>query len=436
MKIIKIISLFLFLISFNINSQSTLDSYSFGEGISFNADNGSKIKLSGYAQPHLEIKNYNDLEESSLSKRFRLRRLRLRFDGQAANPKFAYRFQVDLSGSSETGEATGDFLLDAYVSYDITNRIKVIFGQRSTYTDNRELFMNSNSLQLVERSRLTSAFSSIREFGLFLSGNFRLNGKGSYLRPYFVLTNGDGINNFDKDLGGLKIGGRIDFLPFGLFTNKGQFRQIDVMRELTPKFVIGVNYSHNSGMSSRRGRNSGSILYLNEFGQQSLPDYTKYGIDFLFKYNGFSALGEYVKSSSTVPTDIIERVRNDGSTSSSFLVNGVQDIESYVNGRMMLGEAYNIQMGYLFKSGITIDSRYTHLKADDNSFLNNATFYNRPNYYTLGIGKLLGRNYGAKIQGSITLVDGSLGVNHDNDTATNTVFKDELLFRLITTISF
>ena len=436
MKIMKIISLFLFLISFNINSQSSLNSYSFGEGISFTADNGSMIKLSGYAQPHVEIKNYNDLEENSSSNRFRLRRLRLRFDGQASNPKFAYRFQVDLSGSSETGEATGDFLLDAYVSYDITNRIKVIFGQRSTYTDNRELFMNSNSLQLVERSRLTSAFSSIREFGLFLSGNFRLNGQGSYLRPYFVLTNGDGINNFDKDLGGLKIGGRIDFLPFGLFTNKGQFRQIDVMRELTPKFVIGVNYSHNSGMSSRRGRNSGSILYLNELGQQSLPDYTKYGIDFLFKYNGFSALGEYVKSSSTVPTDIIERVRNDGSTSSSFLVNGVQDIESYVNGRMMLGEAYNIQMGYLFKSGITIDSRYTHLKADDNSFLNNATFYNRPNYYTLGIGKLLGRNYGAKIQGSITLVDGSLGVNHDNDTATDVVFKDELLFRLITTISF
>ena len=436
MKIIKITSLFLLLISLNINSQSTLDSYSFGEGISFTADNGSKIKLSGYAQPHVEIKNYNDLDENSSSTRFRLRRLRLRFDGKASNPKFAYRFQVDLSGSSETGEATADFLLDAYLSYDITNRIKVIFGQRSTYTDNRELFMNSNSLQLVERSRLTSAFSSIREFGLFLSGNFRLNGKGSYLRPYFVLTNGDGINNFDKDLGGLKIGGRIDFLPFGLFTNKGQFRQIDVMRELTPKFVIGVNYSHNSGISSRRGRDSGSILYLDEFGQQSLPDYTKYGVDFLFKYNGFSALGEYVKSSSTVPASIIERVRNDGSTSSSFLVNGVQDVESYVNGRMMLGEAYNIQMGYLFKSGITIDSRYTHLRADENSFLNNATFYNRPNYYTVGIGKLLGRNYGAKIQGSITFVDGSLGVNHDNDTVTAPVFKDELLFRLITTISF
>ena len=30
----------------------------------------------------------------------------------------------------------------------------------------------------------------------------------------------------------------------------------------------------------------------------------------------------------------------------------------------------------------------------------------------------------------------SLGVNHDNDTATDPVFKDEMLFRLITTISF
>ena len=29
-----------------------------------------------------------------------------------------------------------------------------------------------------------------------------------------------------------------------------------------------------------------------------------------------------------------------------------------------------------------------------------------------------------------------LGVNHDNDTATNEVFTDEILFRLITTISF
>ena len=412
-----------------------MESYNFGEGLRFNGESGNSIRLTGYAQPMIDLKNSTDVEENSSSERYRLRRLRLRIDGTSSNQRFGYRFQVDLSGTSEVGDNTGDYLLDAYVSYALTNRISVLFGQRATYTDNRELFMNSNSLQLVERSRLTSAFSSIREFGLFVTGRLRMN-NGSYLRPYFALTNGDGRNAFDKDRGGLKVGGRVDYLPFGLFTNLGQFRQIDVMREQIPKFVIGAHFSHNSGMSSRRGRASGAIIYLNSNDEESLPDYVKYGVDFMLKYKGFSAIGEYIKSEATVPEDITQRVRNNGSISTSFLVGGVEDIDSYVRGRMMLGEAYNLQMGYLFKSGFSVDTRYTHLIADQHSFLNNATFYNRPNYYTLGVGKLMSRNYGFKIQASVTYVDGSLGVNHDYDTATDELFTDEILFRLITTISF
>lgn len=421
------------LISTSIFSQSlSLESYNFGEGLRFNDESGYSIRLTGYAQPMIDLKNYTDVEENSSTSRYRIRRLRLRVDGKSKNQKFGYRFQADLSGTSETGEDTGDYLLDAYVSYAVTNRISILFGQRATYTDNRELFMNSNSLQLVERSRLTSAFASIREFGLFISGRLRA-GKGSYLRPYFVLTNGDGINVFDKDRGGLKIGGRLDYLPFGLFTNLGQFRQIDVMREQAPKLVLGVHFSHNSGMSSRRGRASGAIIYLDENDQESLPDYTKYGIDFLFKYKGFSALGEYIKSTAIVPDNITQRIRNNGSISESFLVDGLQNVDGYVKGRMMLGQAYNIQMGYLFKSGYSVDTRYTHLKADENSFLNNATFYNRPNYYTIGVGKLLAKNYGAKIQASITYVDGSLGIN---DTQGSPIQGNEWLTRIITTISF
>ena len=228
---------------------------------------------------------------------------------------------------------------------------------------------------------------------------------------------------------------------FGLFTNLGQFRQIDVMREQTPKFVIGAHFSQNSGMSSRRGRASGEIIYLNANDEESLPDYVKYGVDFMLKYKGFSAIGEYIKSEATVPDDITQRVRNNGTVSSDF--NGsedgngdINDMFNYVRGRMMLGEAYNIQMGYLFKSGFSIDTRYTHLIADEHSFLNNSTFYNRPNYYTLGVGKLMSRNYGFKIQASVTYVDGSLGVNHDYDIDTDAIFTDEILFRLITTISF
>ena len=415
-----------------------MESYNFGEGLRFNGEEGNSIRLTGYAQPMVDLKNYTGLEENTSSERYRLRRLRLRLDGTSSNQRFGYRFQVDLSGTSEVGDNTGDYLLDAYISYAVTNRITVLFGQRATYTDNRELFMNSNSLQLVERSRLTSAFSSIREFGLFVTGRFRMN-NGSYLRPYFVLTNGDGRNAFDKDRGGLKVGGRIDFLPFGLFTNLGQFRQIDVMREQTPKFVIGAHFSHNTGMSSRRGRGSGDIIYLNANNEESLPDYVKYGVDFMLKYRGFSAIGEYIKSESTVPNDITQRVRSsNGSVTSDFTpgIDGdgdINDMLNYVRGRIMLGEAYNFQMGYLFKSGFSIDTRYTHLIADEHSFLNNATFYNRPNYYTLGVGKLMSRNYGFKIQASITYVDGSLGINNN---LSEPIAGNEILGRIITTISF
>ena len=432
MKYLKVLPFLFFLI--NINAQDVeMQSYTFGEGLRFIGESGYNVRITGYAQPMSELKSINS--EESNSSRYRMRRVRLRMDGQSSNERFKYRFQVDLSGVSEIGESDEDPLLDAYVDYALTNRISVKFGQRSTYTDNRELFMNSNSLQLVERSRLTSAFSSIREFGLFISGRFRA-GRGSYVRPHFVLTNGDGKNVYSRDRGGLKIGGRVDYLPFGLFTNMGQFRQIDVMREQVPKLVVGVHYSKNNGMSSRRGRYSGRIVYLNANDEESLPDYTKYGVDFLFKYKGFSALGEYIKSTAEVPSDITQRIRNNGSISESFLVNEVQDVDSYVKGRMMLGSAYNIQMGYLFKNGFSVDSRYTHLIADENSFLNNETFYNRPNYYTLGIGKLLGRNYGFKVQASVTHVDGSLGINHDLDTNTPAIFEDEIILRLITTISF
>ena len=435
MKVFKIISvLAVCLTATLVHAQDVeLDSYKFGEGLRFTADEGHKIRISGYVQPYAESKQYTEADANESMNRFRMRRLRLRMDGVLPNERFSYRFQVDLSGASEVGdsESSNNYLLDAYVSYNITNRIKLSFGQRSTYTDNRELFMSSRTLQLVERSRLTSAFSSIREFGFFAQGNFRTGG-GSYLKPYFVLTNGDGSNAFDKDHGGLKVGGRIDFLPFGLFTNLGQFRQADVMRELIPKIVIGVNYSKNNGMSSRRGRESGSILYLNYANEESLPDYTKYGADFMIKYKGFSMLGEYIKTEAYVPKDITQRLRNNGSTSTTFDVNGIQDVENYVKGRMMLGTAYNIQLGYLFKNGFSVDGRYTQLEADDNSFLNNGTFYNRPEYYTIGLGKYLARNYGAKIQASYTYVRANPGINDLNGSP---IAGDEWIARLMLTFS-
>lgn len=418
------------LASFCLRAQEVkIDAYSFGEGINLSSKEGHHLKINSFIQPTFESK-FNTAGDEEAQNRFRMRRARVRIDGETANKKFSYRFQFDLTGNGEFEEQNGQFLNDAVVTYAFKKNWNLSFGQRATYTDNRELLMLSNTLQLVDRSRLTSAFASIREFGFFIDGRIK-TGKTSYIKPYFVVTNGDGGNVMNNDYGGLKVGGRVDYLPFGLFTNMGQFRQGDIVRELTPKLVIGANFSHNYGMSSRRGRESGAILYLNDLNDVVLPNFTKFGADFLFKYKGFSMVGEFVKTAASVPEEITKRIREDGSIATTFLVGTVNNVENYVKNRMMLGLGYNLQMGYILKSGFSIDARYTHLKADEFSFLNNATFYSRPNHYTIGLSKYLGRNYGAKIQTDFTFVQGK----DINNNAGVLIGGNEFVGRIMLTIA-
>ena len=412
--------------------ESKLHSYSFGEGMTFTDGKDYKIDLDGFVQPSYQGTLFQDPNHKDVFNRFRLRRLNLKLSGDVDHKKIEYGLQIDLSGTSETGNASSSILMDAWVAYNVNKQLQITFGQRSTPTDNRELMMGSQSLQLVERSKVTSAFATIREFGLFLDGTYKI-GKMSYLKPYLNVTNGDGINVSLKDHGGLKFGGRLDFLPFGLFANFGQSREADLVREQTPKLVIGCNYSYNVGVSSREGGTSGSILYLDSLGRESLPNFTKYGLDFVFKYRGFSAIGEFVQTSATVPTSITQRVRTDGTSATTFLVNGIQDVPNYVKDRMMLGTGYNIQMGYVFKNRISVDARYTHLEADTHSFLNNGTFYNRPDYYTVGLSKYMGRGYGFKIQGSLTYVVAKPG---SNDFSGVPITGNQWIMDVITSISF
>ncbi len=423
---------FCFLAFLGSTQNPSLNKYTLGEGLRFTDKHNSTYTLAGFIQPSLEIKKYNDDTIQDTYLRFRMRRLRLRLSGDLPKYKLQYRMQADFSGTPEIGDETSFMLFDAWVAYDPTDFLQIKFGQSASPTENMEILMISNSLQLPERSRLTSAFAVFREFGLFVSGEVRFN-RNLILKPALTLTNGDGPNTFNKDLGGFKYGGRLDVLTFGKFSNLGQFRQGDIVRELTPKLLIGFTYSKNVGVSSRRGEASGAELYLDKNGNNALPTYTKYGVDFLFKYRGLSAIGEFLYGTATVPNTITTRVRDDKSTSNTFLVNGVQDVSNYVKRRMMLGKGYNIQAGYIFKSKFSIDARYTQLDADVNSYLNNPKFYNRPKYYTIGLSKYLSRNYGFKIQGSLTYV--KLGAG-SVDIADNPISNNEFITNIMTTFTF
>ncbi len=380
-----------------------VESYEPGEGIHITNEKDYNIRFSGFLQPMVESRFYPDIEGKKDFQRFRMRRMIAKLSGDAKEKNISYQLQIDLTGSSDGGGdgTSNNYLMDAWVGWKPNRNLEIVVGQENSPTDSREMGMTSTSLQMIDRSPVALAFSSIREFGVFVNTQFKA-GRNAVLLPSVALTNGDGANVFAKDHGGMKIGGRLDFLPFGKFGNGGQFRQTDMERELTPKLVIGATYSYNSGISDRRGRQSGTVLYLDSLGKETLPDYQKFGIDFLFKYRGFSVLGEFIKTSATVPKTISQRVRTDGTASTTFLVNGVQDVPNYVKGRMMLGSGFNIQAGYLFTNGFSIDARYTKLQADANSFLNNATFYNRPEFYSLCASRYVGRNYGAKVQASVS----------------------------------
>ena len=343
-----------------------VNKYRLGDGITFSApDGGYNINLRGFLQTTFETRKYEG--DDQFYSRFRMRRLRLRLSGDAWGGKVSYRLQTDFAqANGGDGELSG-MLLDAFIAYKPVKGLTLSFGQKSTPTDNRELGITSNTLQLVDRSKLSSYFGSIREVGLFVDGSFRI-GHTAYLRPSIVITDGDGSATFTRRHGGLKYGARINYLPFGLFRAYGENRGGDMAREVTPKLSVGTTFSYNVGISDRRGRESGSILYLND-----------------------------------------------------------------VKARMMLGTGYNIQAGYMFQNRLSIDARYTHFDPDKNSFLHNELYFNRNNFYEVGVSKYLTKSYAVKVQASVVFVDAEPGSKNVNSIVTE---GNETLLQAMIQFSF
>ena len=435
----KFIPLLFFQILFfgKFSSQDLLlGDYIPGNGLTFaSSDDNYKVVLRGYSQSLFESRRMSYDSSGIINKntynRFRARRVRLRLSGKQLYPGFSYRLQLNLAESEADNDQLSNILWDAWIGYNVNKYYRISFGQKSSPSDNIELLMASNTLQLTERSRVTSAFANIREIGFFVDGRNNIAGSKMVIKPSFSITSGDGygFKSISKDYGGLKYGGRINFLPFGLFRNFGQFRQVDMVRELTPKLLIGFNGSYNVGMSSRRGRRNGDFLYYkieSSDTSYSLPNYLKYGVDVLFKFRGFSILAEFVQSKVSFSDSITHRNDRYGDNPESIITNfrGYSP-QDYVRTQLMLGTGLNIQAGYLFKNLISVDGRITILNPDDLSFMNNTLYYNRNKYYEIGFSKYFTKNYSFKIQASYRFADeaiirhpnfGNLGFNGNEST--------------------
>ena len=187
----------------------------------------------------------------------RVRRLRLRFDGFIYTPRLTYLIQLAFTRSDMDFDDTGvpNIIRDAMIIYAITNNFSIGVGQ-TKLPGNRQRVNSSGDLQFADRSIVNATFNIDRDFGLQLYYNNNIQWLHYVLRG--AISSGDGRNITSSDRG-LAYTGRIELLPFGRFTNGGDYFEGDLAREPSPKVSIGLTYSSNQN-AIRTGGQLGRYL--------------------------------------------------------------------------------------------------------------------------------------------------------------------------------
>jgi len=328
---------------------------------------------------------------SALSSQFAINRARMSIVSDILDKKLELDIRLNFPSNYQSattgGRSFNTVLQEAYIAYKPTKAHTFNFGLRADYVDTREIRIEGESLGFINRSAVSGAFDAIFDFGLRYKGQYKI-GKKSLLKPYLTITTGDSRAAFQKNYGGFKYGIRLDWLPFDNFSEGGEFYMDDLAREAKPKLVIGAVYSYNDGISSAVGTNGGRYLYGDANQKIILPDYTKIGIDYLFKYRGFYSMGSYVATSTKVPAGITGEFRLNG-TFSAYTGQTDAQIKSTVLSRLNIGTGYSVQCGYILPSDWAFGFRYAALQDDTNG---SANFADQNRHYSFVVSKYISGN--------------------------------------------
>jgi hypothetical protein len=311
---------------------------------------------------------------------FLIRRARLKFDGYAVTPKLKYKIELglsnrDVSGVSSFTGNTPRYVMDAVLMYNFYENFVLWVGQ-TKLPGNRERVISSGNMQQVDRSILNSRFNIDRDIGFQLRHHFTISDH-FVIREIFALSQGEGRNVVTGNLGGHQYTGRIEFLPMGNFTSKGDYSGSDLKREQKPKLSIGVTYDHNNNAVRTRS-NQGSYMET-DTGFYETNINTLF-IDAMFKYKGFSLMAEYADRDAKDPI-----AKNSDGTETGDIV--------------QVGKGINIQSGYLFQNNWEVSGRFSKVKLDEN-----ITGTMPETQYTLGLSKFI-VGHSLKVQTDLSLID-------------------------------
>ncbi|MFZ6011722.1 MAG: porin [Bacteroidota bacterium] len=262
---------------------------------------------------------------------FRVRRLRLKFEGFVYDPRITYYFQLSFSRGdmdwrltdSSKNNHSPNIVRDAVIYYSLTNNLKLGFGQ-TKLPGNRQRVVSSGDLQFADRSIVNATFNIDRDFGFFAHYT------GNWVNLRGAITSGEGRNSVSSN-NKLAYTGRLEFLPLGKFTGKNDYIEGDLEREPTPKISIASTYSINDDAVRQSGQ-LGNDLYEPRV-------IRNFEADVLVKYNGWAWYNEYMQRNASNP------VTSNGSSSSVRYI--------YV------GSGYLSQLSYLFKNNVEVAARYS-----------------------------------------------------------------------------
>ena len=363
------------------NAQET-NAPKFGKGL-FNLigkDSTFSMNISARMQFLTTTKWDSDNGLSNPSTSSLVRRSRLKFSGFAYSPKLTYKLELGLS-NRDIGKATSftndapKYILDALVKWNFSGNFVLWFGQ-TKLPGNRERVISSGNLQQVDRSLLNSRFNIDRDMGIQLRHHFNLT-ETFIVKEALSMAQGEGRNVTKENLGGHQYTARVDFLPFGNFTSKGDYKGSDLKFEETPKFAFGIAYDFNNDAVKNRS-NQGSYM-TNDIGFYSTNISTLF-IDAMYKHKGFSFMGEYASRDAKDPF-----AKNaDGS------LTGMQ---------VQVGKGLNLQTGYLLSKTLEVSGRYTNIDWDKN-----ITGKGAENQYTLGLSKYI-VGHKLKVQTDVSYTD-------------------------------
>ena len=365
----------------NLSSQET-SAPKFGKGLfnligkdsSFSMNVSARMQMLGTS--NWDVNNGLSNPTSNLL----VRRARLKFSGFAYSPKLKYKLELGLSNrdigkaSSFTNEAP-KYILDAVVKWNFSGNFVLWFGQ-TKLPGNRERVISSGDLQQVDRSLLNSRFNIDRDMGFQLRHHFNLTDT-FIVKEMFAVSQGEGRNITTGNLGGHQYTSRVELLPFGKFASKGDYRGSDLKFEPTPKLALGFTYDFNNDAVKNRS-NQGSYM-TNDTGFYSTNISTVF-VDAMYKHKGFSVMAEYAYRDAE---DAFAK-NSDGTLTGDVV---------------QVGNALNLQTGYLLSKTLEISGRYTNIDWDSD-----ITGKGAENQYTLGLSKYV-VGHKLKVQTDVSYLD-------------------------------